>query len=344
MPENAHALPRQGLALRLANRPSIWAAALLLVASQAQAGFVTAQSGAGITGSGDTGAITLAGTRWEDAVVTDWPVPPFQQPSGLVTGSGKVFARTLFDSQASAQPPGGANPVLLSGHAGAEVDLATGVLRAQALTTYTAAQPGPGGQPVDAFSVARASAELSEGFDIWVPRSHVGPVQVTLDLVLDGSISQAGHDTLAGLRGYLELRHVDSGTPDGVLRTVQSFEASLVGQRLSLTIHLVDADCSASLGDRCAYWFGLYAAIETWGSSPSRPYLSWVGGGDSVDFGQTARLSLHTPAGSTVSAVVDGAQYAWVNAQPVPEPGTAALLALGLAAWALRRRSPQRGG
>ena len=157
----------------------------------------------------------MAGTRWQDAVASDWPVPPFQLPSGLVQGSGKVFARTLFDASASAQPPGGVSPVLLTGHAGAEVDLATGVLRAQALTTYTAVQAGPAGMPVDAFSVARASAELSENFEVWVPRSHAGPVQVTLDLVLDGSITLAGHDTLAGLRGILELRHVDSASPGG---------------------------------------------------------------------------------------------------------------------------------
>jgi hypothetical protein len=69
-----------------------------------------------------------------------------------------------------------------------------------------------------------------------------------------------------------------------------------------------------------------------------------VGAGDSVDFSQTARLSLHTPAGTTTSAIVDGAQYSWVNAQPVPEPGAAALLALGLAAVALRRWSAQRAG
>lgn len=158
-------------------------------------------------------------------------MPPFQPVSGLVQGSGQSFARTVFS--ASAQPPGDAHPPLLTGHAGAEVDLATGVLRAQALTTCTAVQPGLQGRPVDAFSVAHASAELSEGFEVWVAGSQVGPVQVRLDLVLDGGITHAGHDTLAGLRGYLELRHVDSKTSGGMLRTVQSFETSLVGQRLS---------------------------------------------------------------------------------------------------------------
>jgi hypothetical protein len=294
---------------------------------------------------------SVTGTGWRDGVVVE-TVDRVGDPPGATIQVYDGVARTRIEMQAQGLllQADGAPPLPVSGMRALASDLEAGTLALKSQSGYVASPP-PREHRV-AFGVGYSFAELIQSFEVRWAKDHVGPIEIQLGLLVNGEVLvNDGRDgRIAGLGVYLELGNVATGLPPLVFPSpdpLVRYEAGVNDARLSIGGGFINSQCHAA-ADYCESWINLYAAFDMRGRKLSDGSTDFAFGA-AHDFDFTGQLTLTSSPGLTVLRVDNLGnvlpQYAWVNPAPVPEPGAAVLMGVGLlGVWMTRGRRSIPGG
>lgn len=324
-------------------------AALALLAPAGALADGRAQAGAslGIYSTWDLAAdSSVTGTGWRDGAVVQTLDVVNDNPSGNIqVYDGKQRARVELQAQGTLLQVDGAPGLPVSGLRRVDSDLEAGTLRLQSQSSFVAS-PAPLDNRL-AYAQGHPFAEMFQGFDVRWAKDHVGPVALQLSLTLDGVVlrNDGSDGWMAGLGVYMNLGNVATGLPPLAfpIEPVARYETGVSNQTISFGGGFINSQCPA-MADYCESFVNVYAAIDLRGRSLADGSIDYSKGAAS-DFDFSAQLTLTSSPGVNLLRIDNLGQvlpnYAWVNPAPVPEPGSALLLAAGLAglAWRLKRRA-----
>jgi hypothetical protein len=302
-----------------------------LAPAAAHAGRAQAGSGMGIYSSWDLDTATVTGTGWRDGVVVDTrSVSGDPASANIQVDDGATSAEVRLDGQGvlrSAAGPG----LPVSGQRSVRADLAAGTLQLGASSGYAGYTVPPGAYVREAWVQGYPFAEVFENFDIRWDAARVEPVVVTLRMTISGSIDGNAGDNgrVNAVNAFLGLGNIDPRDP---LSPLWSTETSVDGTVLTLTGSPVNSQCNAVLGI-CDSFVNLYAALDLRSRALAGGDVSW-GSGAPFAASFSASLALDSSPGVSLLRTDNLGQplpgWAWVNAAPVPEPGSWLLLLAGL--------------
>jgi hypothetical protein len=289
---------------------------------------------------------SVTGTGYRDGVVVQTVDKVGDPPSGSIqVYDGLERVRIDMQAQGALLQAGGGDALPVAGMRQVESDLVAGTLRLKSQSGYVASPP-----PFPtrlAYVQAYTFAEMFQNFEVRWAKDHVGPVEVRLDVTVDGEVLQNdGSDGwLAGLGVYADLGNVATGLPPLAFPTpapVVRYESGVANGHVSIGGSFINTQCFAVAG-YCEAFVNLYVAFDMRGRNLEDGSTEFAKG-NPHDFDFLGRLALTTSPGVEVLRV-DGVgtvlpQYAWVNPAPVPEPESLMMVAVGLAGlgWRLRRR------
>ncbi|MBP6899812.1 MAG: hypothetical protein KBC73_06990 [Burkholderiaceae bacterium] len=337
-------------------RRGLLAAGLALgMAATAQAGRAQAGATLGTWADWDLAEAQVGGSSWRDGLLLQTvaaAATPFNDAAsaGLqVDGvASNAQARVRLQGSAGLRQPG--TPALLGFAGGTDVasDLLAGTLNL-AFDSSRAAYGTASGALRQGYIAAYAYAELFETFELVMPIDRLAPVQVALDLRIDGRLEGGAGDNgqIGGVQAYLQLAGVDTGESHAMLDAVWRSEHGVAGALLGYGGELDNRSCNAVSG-LCSGFVHVYAALDLRGRSLASGEIGFQPGAPmDLDFG--ARLSLTVSPGVTllriggVNEPLPAVAWAGVSAVPEPAAWTMALAGLlGLVGLGLFRRCGPR--
>lgn len=323
--------------VRTAARAPAFALAITaaVACGSAGAGTASSYSSMGFDGIGNIVDDSFYAEASRDGVALPWTAPsPGSVSTSLNALSGVSDVRSMVQVSGRGDTLPGAAQVPITGSLSAAADVVAGTLHLQAVTTYGSYTQNAGGQPTYAYTTGYGGAEVIEHFELRYANTYAGPMEVTLQMTLDGSLSSSTESGWQmGLGTVLRL-----GAPDGDHYRYERFESSLAGQVVSVTATLPAGQCFVARG-YCESFFNIWAGFETSSRKlATGDIVQRTGAPADLDFLNTSHVQVVVPEAFTVVRSGDGSTASWVITSAVPEPASWALLLAGLCSVALRRR------